>query len=148
MNTTGVLQTNTIQFVDALSRETYKELRSALPAIKLVQVIHVLNDHSVDEALEISELVDAILLDSGNPYLIVKDLGGTGRTHNWTLSRKIRESINIPVFLAGGLNHENIRKAIDEVQPFGIDICSGVRTDGKLDVVKLNLFCSKIRSIR
>ena len=140
-------QTNTIQLVDALSRGTYKELRSALPAIKIVQVIHVINEQSVDEALEVSNHVDAILLDSGNPNLLVKVLGGTGRTHNWKLSRTICESIRIPVFLAGGLNFENVRQAIEDVQPFGIDLCSGVRTNGKLDQQKLDLLFDEIRKI-
>lgn len=137
-------QTNTIQLVDALSRDSYKELREALPGIKLVQVIHVLDEGSVAEAIEISGLVDAILLDSGNPNLPIKELGGTGRIHDWTLSRKIRDSVNVPVFLAGGLNYENIRQAIDTVQPFGIDVCSGVRTNGKLDKEKLDLFIGEV----
>ncbi len=136
--------TNTIQLVDALSTGTYSELQNALPGVKLVQVIHVLNERSVDEAIKISEHVNAILLDSGNPNLPVKELGGTGRTHNWKLSRKIRDSIAIPVFLAGGLKLENIRQAIEEVQPFGIDLCSGVRTNGKLDSEKLARFMNEL----
>jgi phosphoribosylanthranilate isomerase len=137
-------QTNTLQLVDALSAGTYSELRNAIPGIKLVQVIHVINDRSVAEAIEISEQVDAILLDSGNPDLPVKELGGTGRTHNWELSHKIRDSIKIPVFLAGGLKPENIRQAIDTVQPFGIDLCSGVRTNGLLDREKLDRFMNEV----
>jgi len=136
--------TNTIQLVDTLTIGTYSELRKAMPGIKLVQVIHVIDERSIDEAIEISVLADAILLDSGNPNLQVKELGGTGRTHNWKLSRKIRESIKIPVFLAGGLKCENIRQAIEEVQPFGIDLCSGVRTNGKLDREKLSKFMNEI----
>jgi len=141
-------QTNTIQLVDSLSGGTYADLRIALPGIKLVQVIHVLDEGSVDEAIKISEYVDAILLDSGNPTLQVKELGGTGRTHNWKLSRRIRDSIKIPVFLAGGLKPENIRQAIEEVQPFGIDLCSGVRTNGKLDKVKLDQFITEVMKCR
>jgi phosphoribosylanthranilate isomerase len=99
-----------------------------------------MNETSVDEAINVSEHVDAILLDSGNPNLAVKELGGTGRVHNWKLSRKIRESIPIPIFLAGGLKPENVRQALDEVQPFGIDVCSGVRTEGALDRRKLDKF--------
>jgi len=136
--------TNTIQLVDALTTGTYSELQNALPGIKLVQVIHVLDERSVDEAIEISEHVHAILLDSGNPNLQVKELGGTGRIHNWKLSRKIRDSISIPVFLAGGLKLENIRQALEEVQPFGIDLCSGVRTNGKLDRGKLDRFMLEV----
>jgi phosphoribosylanthranilate isomerase len=116
------------------------EIRQALPGVKLVQVIHVIDETSLDEALRISEDVDCLLLDSGNPNLKTKVLGGTGRIHNWELSRKIRESINIPLFLAGGLNPENVGQAIDQVQPFGLDLCNGVRTNGKLDPKKLDDF--------
>ncbi|MDH0658870.1 phosphoribosylanthranilate isomerase [Empedobacter falsenii] len=132
--------TNTIQLVDELKNEEYQILRNELPWVKLVQVIHVIDENSVTEAIEKSQFVDAILLDSGNPNLQVKELGGTGRTHNWAISKKIREEINIPLFLAGGLHPDNIREAIDVVQPFGVDICSGVRTDGKLDEKKLDAF--------
>jgi len=132
--------TNTIQIVDSLSSGTYSQLKEALPGVKIVQVIHVIDEGSVDEAVEISEMVDAILLDSGNPKLKVKELGGTGRVHNWKLSRQICEKSKCPVFLAGGLNPENVRQAIEEVRPFAVDVCSGVRTDGRLDSKKLELF--------
>ena len=135
--------TNTIQIVDSLKTGTYKQLKDALPCIKIVQVIHVRDEKSVDEALTISGDVDAILLDSGNPDLKIKELGGTGRIHNWKLSRQIRDNSECPVFLAGGLKAENVRQAVDEVQPFGIDVCSGVRTNGKLDIYKLEKFFSE-----
>lgn len=133
-------QTNTIQIVDELADRTYHEIRAALPSVKLVQVVHVTGERSFDEAVELSEFVDAILLDSGNPSLEIKELGGTGRRHDWRLSRKIVEAIEKPVFLAGGLNAENVREAIGTVQPFGLDLCSGVRTEGKLDKQKLERF--------
>ena len=132
--------TNTIQIVDSLSSGTYSELKAALPSVRIVQVIHVIDERSVDEAIGISEMVDAILLDSGNPNLKVKELGGTGRVHNWKLSGRIREKSKCPVFLAGGLNPENVRQAIEEVQPFAVDVCSGVRTGNSLDRQKLDLF--------
>ncbi len=132
--------TNTIQIVDALSDGSYRQIKAALPFVKLVQVIHVLDEASVDEAVRISEEVHALLLDSGNPNLAVKVLGGTGNTHNWKLSRKIVEQSKVPVFLAGGLKAENVKQAIDEVQPFGLDLCSGVRTDKQLDKKKLEAF--------
>jgi phosphoribosylanthranilate isomerase len=137
-------KTNTIQIVDSLSAGTYSQLKEGLPGVKIVQVIHVIDEKSVDEALEISGMVDAILLDSGNPNLKIKELGGTGRVHNWKLSRQIREGSRCPVFLAGGLNPENVRQAIEEVQPFAVDVCSGVRTDGKLDREKLEHFFSEV----
>jgi phosphoribosylanthranilate isomerase len=132
--------TNTIQIVDALAAGAYHELRAALPGIKLVQVIHVMDENSVEEAMTAAEHADALLLDSGNPTLAVKVLGGTGRTHDWKLSRKIRDSVKVPVFLAGGLHPDNVRQAIEEVQPYGLDLCSGVRTAGQLDPHKLERF--------
>ena len=131
------VKTNTIQFVDALKSGSYEEIRRGCAGVRLVQVIHVLDEKSVDEALAAAENVDALLLDSGNPNLAVKELGGTGRMHDWSFSKKIVEKSPIPVFLAGGLKPENARRAIEEVGPFGLDLCSGVRTDGRLDARKL-----------
>jgi phosphoribosylanthranilate isomerase len=138
-------RTNTVQLCDHLTDGTHRELRAALPGISLVQVIHVTGPESVDEAERVAPHVDAILLDSGNQKLAIKELGGTGRTHDWTLSRAIRESIDVPVFLAGGLTPENVKRAIDEVGPFGLDVCSGVRTDGRLDAAKLSRFFAAVR---
>lgn len=132
--------TNCIQLVDMVKIEDYKILRKNLPNIKLIQVIHVTSEASIEEAKQYSEVADMILLDSGNPTLEIKELGGTGRIHNWELSRKIVESVSKPVFLAGGLKPENIQEAIKTVKPYGVDLCSGVRTDGKLDLEKLRRF--------
>ncbi len=135
--------TNTLQLVDELHEKDYAIIKKALPAIKLVQVIHVIDEYSVEQAIKVSKKVDALLLDSGNPKLTIKELGGTGRTHDWKLSRKIKDSIHIPLFLAGGLNAENVRQAIDVVNPYGVDVCSGVRTNGQLDENKLKAFFNK-----
>jgi len=141
------VQTTTIQIVDALSDRQYQLIRQELPNVKLVQVIHVLNEASIEEAIEISEFVDAVLLDSGNPNLLVKELGGTGRIHDWRLSRQIREAINVPMFLAGGINNDTVRQAVELVQPFGLDLCSSVRTNGLLDERKLEVFFTEIEKI-
>jgi phosphoribosylanthranilate isomerase len=138
--------TNCIQLVDAVKVEDYKILRHNLPNIKLIQVIHIIDKNSLEEAKQYAEVADMILLDSGNPNLSVKELGGTGRVHNWELSRKIVASIAKPVFLAGGLKPENIRKAIAYVKPYGVDICSGVRTNGKLDVEKMWRFFNALET--
>lgn len=140
-------QTTTIQIVDELAERNYHEIRKNLPNVKLVQVVHVVGEKSVDEAIELSESADAILLDSGNPNLQVKELGGTGRRHDWRLSRKIVESVSKPVFLAGGLNADNVREAVETVQPFGLDLCSGVRSGGKLDKFKLEKFFGELEKI-
>jgi phosphoribosylanthranilate isomerase len=139
-------RTNTIQIVDELGGRDYDSIRASLPGVKLVQVIHVVGDESVDEACELAGRVDAILLDSGDPKLAVKELGGTGRRHDWRLSRRIVETCGRPVFLAGGLNADNVCEAIESVQPFGLDLCSGMRTNGKLDLFKLENFFAKVNS--
>lgn len=136
--------TNTLQLVDYLEPDQYAQLHQTLPWIKLVQVIHVLDEHDIERAQQYAPYVDALLLDSGNPNLQVKILGGTGKTHNWEISRKIVEMVPVPVFLAGGLNADNVKQAIDAVQPYGVDICSGVRTDGKLDERKLEAFAKAV----
>jgi phosphoribosylanthranilate isomerase len=133
-------RTNTIQICDHLTRGTYRELKQALPGISIVQVIHVTGPESIEEAVRVANHVDAILLDSGNQKLAVKELGGTGRVHDWSLSRAIRERITVPLFLAGGLTQNNVNQAINDVRPYGLDVCSGVRTDGKLDPDKLDQF--------
>jgi phosphoribosylanthranilate isomerase len=133
-------KTNTIQLVDELKEGTYIQIRNQIPSVKIVQVIHVRSEASIDEALALSEHVDALLLDSGNPALDIKVLGGTGKIHDWSLSRKIVEQSKIPVFLAGGLHSGNVKEALDMVQPFGLDLCSGVRTNKMLDPVKLEAF--------
>jgi phosphoribosylanthranilate isomerase len=141
------VDTNTVQIVDELTAGTYQDIRSALPYLKIVQVIHVLNEESIDEALRLSKETDALLLDSGNPKGAVKTLGGTGNIHNWDISREIVRQVNIPVFLAGGLHAGNVLQAIEKVQPFGVDVCSGVRTEGKLDPAKLTAFIKTVHSL-
>jgi phosphoribosylanthranilate isomerase len=138
-------RTNTIQICDHLTHGTHRDLKDALPGISVVQVVHVTAPESVEEAVRVAPQVDAILLDSGNQKLAIKELGGTGRTHDWTLSRTIRERIGIPLFLAGGLTPENVGEAMEGVGPFGLDLCSGVRTDGKLDAAKLKRFFAAVR---
>jgi phosphoribosylanthranilate isomerase len=138
------LRTTTVQICDRLLSGSHDDLRAALPGIGLVQVVHVTGPESVDEAVAVAPRVDALLLDSGNQALAVKELGGTGRRHDWRISRKIREAVLVPVFLAGGLRAENVAEAIGEVGPFGLDLCSGVRTEGRLDPRKLEAFFAAV----
>jgi phosphoribosylanthranilate isomerase len=139
-------RTNTLQLVDAVAPGVHARLRDSLPGISIVQVIHVRDDDSVREAVAIAPNVDALLLDSGNPSLSTKELGGTGRVHDWALSARIRESVDVPVVLAGGLNSENVDKAIRRVAPFGVDACSGLRTNGELDESRLAAFMLAVRN--
>jgi len=136
---------NTLQLVDAVADGVYDALRDALPGISLVQVIHVRDEDAIREAVEVSGKVDAILLDSGQPTLAIKQLGGTGRTHEWEISRRLRDAVDVPVFLAGGLNPDNVGRAIARVTPFGVDVCSGLRTNGRLDETKLAQFMTVVR---
>jgi phosphoribosylanthranilate isomerase len=74
----------------------------------------------------------------------VKELGGTGRVHDWNLSKKIREKVAVPIYLAGGLRPDNVAEAIRLVQPHAVDLCSGLRTNGNLDEAKLSAFFSQV----
>lgn len=135
---------NTLQLVDAVRPSVYADLGAVLPGVELVQVIHVTGETSLEEARSVTGMVDALLLDSGNPALPIKELGGTGRVHDWDISRRVRDSVEVPVFLAGGLTASNIAEAVRRVEPFGIDVCSGVRTNGRLDEFKLRAFFAAI----
>ncbi|MEM7045917.1 MAG: hypothetical protein AAF543_24155, partial [Pseudomonadota bacterium] len=126
--------------VDHVEPDAYAIIRAALPSRRLVQVIHVEGPETVEAATEAAGLADTILLDSGRPSAEVKELGGTGRTHDWEISRAIVEACPCPVFLAGGLKPDNIEEAVRQVRPFGVDLCTGVRTDGRLDAEKLAAF--------
>ena len=137
---------DTLQLVDAVPESEFALLRKELPGVSLVQVIHVRGEESLDEARRIAPLADMLLLDSGNPNLAVKELGGTGRTHDWSVSRRIVESVRVPVFLAGGLHAGNVREAVAAVRPFGVDLCNGVRTAGRLDAEKLSRFFEEVKS--
>ncbi len=133
-------RTTTLQLVDHVAHDELRRLRDALPDVRLVQVIHVGGEVSIAEAVAVAPWVDAILLDSGNPALAVKELGGTGRTHDWRISRRIREAVELPLYLAGGLNAGNVRDAVDAVRPYGLDLCSSVRSAGRLDAARLRAF--------
>jgi phosphoribosylanthranilate isomerase len=121
-----------IQLCDDVEPDEVTALRYAFPGTAVMPVVHVRDDASVTEAMAKARNADALLLDSGNQSLAVKELGGTGRVHDWNLSRRITDSVDIPVFLAGGLNAGNVRSAIRTVQPAGVDVCSGVREGGIL----------------
>ena len=137
---------NTLQLVDSVEDGTYATLRRELPGVSIVQVIHVIDSGSVDEAMSAAEHVDALLLDSGRPNLAIKELGGTGRVHDWKVSRIIRDLSPVPVYLAGGLNPSNAADAIRAVEPFALDVCSGLRTDGRLDAARAIAFMDEVKA--
>jgi phosphoribosylanthranilate isomerase len=139
-------RTNTLQLVDSVEPAVYPRLRAALPGIKLVQVVHVGGGEALAETVAAAAHADALLLDSGQPHAAIKVLGGTGRVHDWALSRRIVEAAPCPVFLAGGLRPDNVGAAIANVRPFGVDVCTGVRRadDYSLDTDKLEAFAAAV----
>ncbi|MEM7167144.1 MAG: phosphoribosylanthranilate isomerase [Planctomycetota bacterium] len=136
--------TTTIQICDRLEPGAHDHLRKSLPGIGLVQVIHVQDERALDEAREVAPFVDTILLDSGRPNAAQAELGGTGRVHDWDVSRRICDAVSVPVYLAGGLCPDNVKAAIATVRPFGVDVCSGLRTDDQLDPAKVAAFFEAI----
>lgn len=141
------LGTTTLQLVDEVGADGLRRLRDYLPAVELVQVIHVVDEDSVRQAAAVAPLVDALLLDSGRPQAPVKELGGTGRVHDWSLSRRIRDAVGVPLYLAGGLRPDNVSEAWRAVAPFAFDVCSGLRTGGRLDQAKVADFMARVRTL-
>ena len=137
---------NTLQLCDRTSAETRRRIRKQVPGVRLVQVVHVTGPHSVKEAREAEQGSDALLLDSGNPAAAAKELGGTGRTHDWTLASQIVRAAQVPVFLAGGLHAANVRDAWQQVQPFALDLCGSLRTANRLDAAKLKAFVDALHT--
>lgn len=139
-------KTTSIQLCDDITENDLNRLRDELYSVRLIQVIHVTGIESIEKSRHVEKFVDTILLDSGNQGKEIKELGGTGRTHNWDISRQIVDAVSVPVFLAGGLNSENVAEAIEKVNPYAVDICSGVRSNGNLDNIKLQNFVWEVRS--
>lgn len=138
-------RTTALQLVDMVPAAELAALRGLLPGVRLVQVIHVTGPDSVPAARRVAPLVDALLLDSGRPDAAIPELGGTGRTHDWSVSQAICATVDRPVFLAGGLNRDNVVDALKAVGPYGLDVCSGVRTGGRLDAARLRDFLEAAR---
>jgi phosphoribosylanthranilate isomerase len=138
--------TSVLQLVDALPEAELLEIRARHPDVVVMPVVHVRDASSVSEAVRLAAVADAILLDSGNPLASVKELGGTGRVHDWQVSHAICRAVSVPVLLAGGLRPENVADAVRMVRPSGVDVCSGVRRDGRLDRSLLSAFIAAARA--
>jgi phosphoribosylanthranilate isomerase len=123
----------TLQLWDPLESADYAILRSRLPGVFIAQSIHVVEADAMDIARRVSRYVDALVLDSGHSEPPLRWRNPGGETHDWAISRAISEAIQLPVLLAGGLNAENVCQAVRVVRPYGVDVCSGVRKDGRLD---------------
>jgi phosphoribosylanthranilate isomerase len=135
---------NAVQIVSHIAPGESARLAALLPAVRRIQVVHV-EDARAPSLIDVyAPHVDAFLLDSGRPGLSVPELGGTGRVHDWAISAEFARRSARPVFLAGGLTPDNVRDAIRTVRPFGLDVCSGVRTNGALDADKLTRFVQAV----
>jgi len=135
-----------VQLCEPLNESDLKQLAKLLPGISLIRVIHVTGQESIKEAKTYASYVNAFLLDTGNRSGPKKQLGGTGETHDWSISAEIVKSVDVPVILAGGLNPQNVKQAIEYIKPYAVDVCSGVRTNDQLDPEKLSEFISVANS--
>lgn len=133
-----------LQLYGDATPETILKVKKALP-VQVWKVLNVSNEGSIAEARKYEGSADAIALDTLNKETGVR--GGTGKTHDWNISRKIVESISIPVILAGGLNPENVAEAIKIVQSYGVDVNSGVSNpDGTKDIAKVKSFVERAKN--
>lgn len=136
-----------VQIVSPIDPAESARLARLLPHTCRVQVIHVEGDAAIRLIDAYAPYVHAFLLDSGRPGAVVPTLGGTGDVHDWTVSARFVAASPHPVFLAGGLTAANVRAAIAQVRPFGVDLCSGIRTNAVLDTAKLTAFVAAVRQV-
>jgi phosphoribosylanthranilate isomerase len=125
-----------------ISIDTIKILKSTFPFVKFIGVVHANLPNAIDRALELSDHVDAVFTDTKTE----DRLGGTGQTHDWNISAKIARLINKPLILAGGLTPENVLNALESVQPYGVDVNTGVKTDGKFSFEKIGRFAATVKT--
>ena len=119
----GHVRPQVVQLHGAYPLEGIAALRDAFPAVSVVKAVHVDGEASIAAALEAARYADAVLLDSRTSTRI----GGTGLTHDWSISRRIRDTLApTPVILAGGLTPGNVAGAIERVHPYAVDVNSGV----------------------
>jgi len=130
----------TIQLHSEIAPSSVERLRHRLPGVKIFKSINVISADSVAYPDAFKKLVDGFVLDSIN--LATNQVGGTGKTDDWSVSRQIvMRYPEVPIILAGGLNSENVRSAIERVRPFGVDVNSGRKAaDGFKDPRKMEAF--------
>jgi phosphoribosylanthranilate isomerase len=136
--------TTVVQLCDEVEPDAWRAVRSAAPWVRVLQVVHVSDERALDQARAAAPHVHGLLLDSGTPTGPHAVFGGTGKTHDWTISARIVAQSPVPVWLAGGLNPGNVEAAWRAVRPFGLDLCSGLRTAGALDADKATRFLAAV----
>ena len=141
-------QTNAVQIVDDFPIDGYAAINDSCPGVEIYQAVHVLDDSAIERAVQLAPHVHGLILDTGSPHGEVKVLGGTGKTHDWSISRRIVDAVERPVFLAGGLKPENVAEAMETVRPYGLDLCTGVRRDVALHPALLAQFMRAVDQAR
>jgi phosphoribosylanthranilate isomerase len=131
--------------IDEFSAPMTRSFRSRFPEIPIMRAIPVIDETSIEIARSYRDIADFLLLDSYD--VDSRQFGALGRVHDWALSRRIVETVGIPVILAGGLGAENVAEAIAAVRPAGVD--SKTKTDrpdgtGK-DLAKVRDFVTAAR---
>lgn len=133
------LESDALQIHGDLSPGEIEEIKRRVPQRIIVAV-----PPGSDRAVEVSRIADAVLVDTP----VSGGLGGSGRTHDWSVTARMRPTLHAPLILAGGLTPENVLDAIDAVKPYAVDVSSGVETDGRKDPVKVEEFVRRVRSCR
>ena len=136
--------TRTIQIHDDMTLADLQRLRRLAPGTRLLKAVHVTGEDALDRARAYASDADALVLDSRT----ADRLGGTGRTHDWSISRRIVAAVApLPVYLAGGLRPENVAQGIAQVRPAGVDVNSGVEdADGRKDRARMRDFVARARA--
>ena len=131
----------TLQIQDVVTPDDIAEVREALPYLRIMKAVHVMDESAIATAKYFSDTADAILLDTRTADRI----GGTGITHDWNISAKIVKECSCPVILAGGLTPENVTEAIIRVRPYAVDVHTGVKKNGVRDAERTRAFVANAR---
>lgn len=138
------LGVTTLQIHDYISPEEVAFCKEELKLVKIIKAVHVLDGDkqgTIDMAHSFEKVADTLLLDSRT----AERLGGTGKTHDWNISKEIVEQLNIPVMLAGGLTDQNVYDAVKKVRPYAVDVNSGVEIAGDKDWDKVYGFITNAK---
>ncbi|MEM0035812.1 MAG: phosphoribosylanthranilate isomerase [Candidatus Korarchaeum sp.] len=138
----NTLKPDLIQIHGPLDIKRFKE---EAPEAFIVKALGVSSAQVIEEALSSYYLVNGFLADSPHP----EKHGGTGLVHNWDLSKILKEAVYPkPLILAGGLNPENVERAVRYVKPYAVDVSSGIESSpGSKDPEKLRVFIRKAKGV-
>jgi phosphoribosylanthranilate isomerase len=133
-----------VQCHSDIQPRTLATLRERFPAVHFIAVVHVAGSDTIEIAHTFASVAHALLLDTAYKGAA----GGTGVTHDWSVSADIVRAVSVPVILAGGLNPENVRDAIAQVRPYAVDVRSGVCTiTGEKNEEKMKAFINHAHTV-